>query len=277
MGYRIAYDPQSCINCYSCMVQCAVENRVRLERETGWGPERTMNMSLDYLYYLTPVPREVGTYPETRCITEFHHCQHCENAPCARACPADTIEVRHNGLVVIHEEGCIGCQSCVEACPWDVPKYNPATNKVYKCLGCYDRVDAGMEPACVSACPSVALFAGEEEDVVAEAKQRAAHYQETFGKEFIAYGTDKVSNDVGHTGWVTVAPKDDAGHYGLKDNPSATPLNVRNATATLAGFGTLGLVGMVGVHFLHWLAKRKDINAQNDTATTKQALEDTRP
>ena len=121
MGYRIAYDPQSCINCYTCMVQCAVENRVHLERETVLGPERTLNMELDYLYYLTPIPRETGSYPNARRITEFHHCQHCENAPCAKACPADTIEVRPNGLVVIHEEGCIGCQSCVEACPWDVP------------------------------------------------------------------------------------------------------------------------------------------------------------
>ena len=265
MGYRIAYDPQSCINCYTCMVQCAVENRVRLERETGWGPERTLNMALDHLYYLTPVQHESGTYPNARRITEFHHCQHCENAPCAQACPADTIEVRTNGLVVIHEEGCIGCQSCVEACPWDVPQYSPASNKVYKCVGCYDLVEAGMEPACVTSCPSVALFAGEEEEVVTEAKQRAEDYQKTFGQEFIAYGTEKVSVDVGHTGWVTVAPKEDAEQYGLKENPTATTLNVREATSMIAGVGTLGLVGAVGVHFMHWLGKRKRDLGTDDT------------
>jgi formate dehydrogenase iron-sulfur subunit len=257
MGYRIAYDPQSCINCYTCMVQCAVENRVRLERETGWGPERTLNMALDHLYYLTPQQHETGSYPNARRITEFHHCQHCENAPCAKACPADTIEVRPNGLVVIHEEGCIGCQSCVEACPWDVPQYNPTSNKVYKCVGCYDRVEVGMEPACVASCPSVALFAGEEEEVVAEAKQRAEQYHKSFGQEFIAYGTDKVSDDVGHTSWVTVAPKEDAEQYGLKENPKSTTLNVREATSVIAGVGTIGLVGAVGVHFMHWLSKRK--------------------
>lgn len=263
MGYRIAYDPQSCINCYTCMVQCAVENRVRLERETGWGPERTLNMELDHLYYLTPVPRETGTYPNARRITEFHHCQHCENAPCAQACPADTIEVKSNGLVVIHEQGCIGCQACVEACPWDVPQYNPASNKVYKCVGCYDRVEAGMEPACVSSCPSVALFAGEEEQVVAEAKQRATQYQSAFGKDFLTYGTEKVSDDVGHTGWVTIAPTEDAESYGLKDNPKSTTLNVRKATATVTGVGSIAVLGVVGAHFVHWLSKRrKDVTAE---------------
>jgi formate dehydrogenase iron-sulfur subunit len=263
MGYRIAYDPQSCLNCYTCMVQCAVENRVRLERETAWGPERTMNMALDHLYYLTPIPQESGTYPNARRITAFHHCQHCENAPCAQACPAKTIEVRHNGLVVIHEEGCIGCQACVEACPWDVPTYNSATNKVYKCVGCYDRVDAGMEPVCVAACPSVALFAGEEEAVITEAKTRAADYQKFYDKEFVTYGTEAVSDDVGHTGWVTVAPRDDAEAYGLKANPKATTLKVREAAATVTGIGTVGVVGVASVHFVHWLSQRKrDVAAQ---------------
>lgn len=275
MGYRIAYDPQSCINCYTCMVQCTVENRIRLERETGLGPERSMNMKLDHLYYLTPVQHELGTFPDARCVTEFHHCQHCENAPCAQACPANTIEVRPNGLVVIHEEGCIGCQSCVEACPWDVPKYDPATNKVYKCVGCYDRVEAGMEPACVSSCPSVALFAGEEQEVVAEANKRAEQYQEAYGQEFIAYGVDKVSEDVGHTGWVTIAPKEDAEQYGLKDNPQSTTLTVRKATAMFAGVGTIGMVGVVGAHFMHWLSKRKNDVAsdESDRSTESQHKE----
>lgn len=258
MTYRIAYDPQSCINCYTCMVQCGVENRVRIERETGIGPERTDNMDLPHLFYLTPVPREFGTFPNARRITEFHHCQHCENAPCAQACPTKTIEVRPNGLVVIHEEGCIGCRTCVEACPWDVPKLDPVTNKAYKCVGCYDRVEAGMEPACVSACPSVALFAGEAEEVAEEANKRAAEYAEVYEKEFIAYGTDKLSNDVGKTGWVTIAPKEDAELYGLIDNPTATTMKVREVAAKVAGIGTIGAVGAVGAHFVHWLGKRKE-------------------
>ncbi len=257
MGYRIAYDPQSCINCYTCMVQCSVENRVRLEREQGIGAERSMTRTLEHLIYLTPVAHESGTYPSARRITEFHHCQHCEQAPCAQACPADTIEVRPNGLVVIHEEGCIGCQSCVEACPWDVPKYNPATNKVYKCVGCFDRVEAGMRPACVSACPSVALFAGEQDEVIAEAQARARHYSETRGGAYLAYGAEAVSEDVGHTGWITIVPKDDAETYGCKTDPRTTPLKVRQASANLAGFGSLGMLGIVGAHFLHWLSHRR--------------------
>lgn len=166
------------------------------------------------------------------------------------------------------------CPRCGSTPTRDVPKYNPTSNKVYKCVGCYDRVEAGMEPACVASCPSVALFAGEEEDVAAEAKARAEHYHKTFGQEFVTYGTEKVSEDVGKTGWVTVAPKEDAEQYGLKDNPTSPTLNVRKATSMIAGVGTIGLVGAVGVHFMHWLGKRKQDVGEKDTAQPDKQREE---
>ena len=128
-----------------------------------------------------------------------------------------------------------------------------------------------MEPACVSSCPSVALFAGEEKDVVSEAKRRAEEYAKTYEQDFIAYGTDSVSRDVGYTGWVTVAPKADAEAYGLKENPKSLTLKVRDATATFAGIGTLGVAGAVGVHFLHWLGRRKKTLSEDSKRPSVQS------
>ena len=111
--------------------------------------------------------------------------------------------------------------------------------------------------------------------MVAEAKKRADHYHKAFGQEFVAYGTEKVSEDVGHTAWVTVAPKEDAEQYGLKENPTSTTLNVRQATSMIAGVGTIGLVGAVGAHFIHWLGKRKgELGAEDEPQADTTREED---
>src|SRR2546430_16331305 len=53
---------------------------------------------------------------------------------CLRACPADGAIVQYsNGIVDFNQENCIGCEFCVSGCPFNIPKFNPTTKKVYKC------------------------------------------------------------------------------------------------------------------------------------------------
>lgn len=88
------YDTQSCLRCFSCMVNCGVENRVRLQRDGNRHLERTAAQPLPHLNNLTPRTTEIGSYPDARRITEFHHCNHCENAPCLQICPSRAIVKR---------------------------------------------------------------------------------------------------------------------------------------------------------------------------------------
>ena len=64
--------------------------------------------------------------------------------------------------IVIDQDECIGCEACIEACPWHIPVFNKATNTVMKCDFCMDRVDAGLKPACVTACTTHALSFSEK-------------------------------------------------------------------------------------------------------------------
>ena len=168
MRYLNMYDSISCLNCLACMSACSMENRMRMERDEGITIERGVNEYLPRSYYLRPWRREVGEFPNARLLVAFEHCRHCEFAQCLIHCPAEAIERRPTGQVVINASACIGCRTCRDACPFNIPFYDKQTGKAGKCIGCYDRVEAGMKPACVSACPSEALISGPEDEVIAE-------------------------------------------------------------------------------------------------------------
>ena len=82
-------------------------------------------------------------------------CRHCEDAPCANVCPSGAIS-RVNGAVYVEQALCIGCKSCMLACPFGAMQVTMENERVeaQKCDLCLHR-EAG--PACVEACPTSAL------------------------------------------------------------------------------------------------------------------------
>ncbi len=256
--YAICYDSQACLRCFTCAVSCSVENRVRLAKTNSMAIENGVNTALPQLNYLYPIQREYGKYPKSYKITELHHCMHCENSPCANNCPSKAIERRAGGQVVIHQDRCVGCRTCQDACPFDVPVYDKTSNSSYKCIMCYDRVESGLQPACVGSCIGDSLFSGSRDEVVAKAKARAKQYSEQFGKEYIVYGADKINEYVGRCGWMTIVAADEMEKYGLPKNPIRSSMVLRQTTKTF-GLGASAAVAIgAGSHFLYWLANRKE-------------------
>jgi Fe-S-cluster-containing dehydrogenase component len=66
-----------------------------------------------------------------------------------------------DGIVFVESDLCVGCKACITACPWGTPQWNPQTGKAVKCDFCMDRVDQGLEPACVTKCITKCLHFGE--------------------------------------------------------------------------------------------------------------------
>ena len=63
-------------------------------------------------------------------------CRACHQAPCARVCPTDALTLREGGGVKLKPELCIGCENCVEACPFGAVFWDQGTNKPQICIYC---------------------------------------------------------------------------------------------------------------------------------------------
>ncbi len=136
------FDLNRCIGCRSCYVACKAENRTPLR--TDWR---------------LVIERQRGTYPEV--IREFVSvtCNHCREPACLKACPVPGAIIRRpqDGAVLIDQDKCIGCRYCMFACPYGAPRIDTQTNRVGKCTLCVHRLDVGLQPACVTACPTDAI------------------------------------------------------------------------------------------------------------------------
>ena len=147
MRYGFVIDHRKCIGCHACTVACKSENEVPLGTFRTW---------VKYI--------EKGEYPDTRRFFSVMRCNHCDDAPCITICPVTALFRRPDGIVDFNGDRCIGCKSCMQACPYDALYINPNTNTAEKCNYCAHRVEARLEPACVIVCPVEAIISGDMDD-----------------------------------------------------------------------------------------------------------------
>jgi Fe-S-cluster-containing dehydrogenase component/formate-dependent nitrite reductase membrane component NrfD len=155
-------DQTRCIGCHACSTACKSENQVPL------GVHRT------YVKYV-----DVGRFPQARRAFQVTRCNQCAEPPCVYACPTSAMHQRPDGIVDFDKRVCIGCKACIAACPYDAIFINPDDHSAEKCNFCAQRLDVGLEPACVVVCPTEAIVVGDLND-------GASRVSEAVGREAVA-------------------------------------------------------------------------------------------
>jgi tetrathionate reductase subunit B len=144
--YAFVIDVARCIDCRACLVACSVENKVPMDHTRIWVHDQQVQ----------------GEWPNLSRIFVPYNCMHCDNPPCTQVCVSGaTYKEAGSGLVLVDQEACIGCGYCVEACPYGVRYIDQKRGVVDKCNACVQRLEVGLEPACVATCVGKARMFGD--------------------------------------------------------------------------------------------------------------------
>lgn len=148
-GQQYAFDVNldTCTGCKACVTAC--HNVNGLDDGESF---RTVGL----LKGATPPRHGLPAQPFLQTVTTA--CHHCVDPACLNGCPTNAYEKDLFTGIVAHIEGrCLGCGYCTWTCPYEVPRFNSVRGVVRKCDMCRDKLAAGREPACVSACPNGAI------------------------------------------------------------------------------------------------------------------------
>lgn len=184
--YGFVIDTTRCVGCNLCSMACKVENN--LPDGMWW------NRACTDLGETERVPK--GEWPDNLSLSFMTvACQHCDEPACVEVCPTGaTYKDPDTGVVCQDTEVCIGCRSCMAACPYqtvrsfveeepqhflDFPVGNvnaPAhhQNTVEKCTMCWQRVSEGERPACADVCRTLARWWGDFDDPESEVSKLIA-------------------------------------------------------------------------------------------------------
>ncbi len=205
-NWAMVIDQERCIGCWTCAVGCKEINNEPLgfwwNRILTAAPGEVTGQRLDAL--ANPASDDIdvphGVFPQVEMAYLPVACQHCDEAPCVKACPVDATFKRDDGTILIDYERCIGCRYCVAACPYGVRVFNwgdakrdpdftvgygrdyrtdgrlvftpeRPTGVVEKCTLCVERIDNGEQPFCVDICPTGARVFGDLNDRSSEVSQ----------------------------------------------------------------------------------------------------------
>jgi len=159
--YGIVFNLATCTRCRACMVACKTEHQILTGKHNGHEYHR-----IKVLEY------EIGKYPKVKRVFAPILCMECEKAPCIEVCPlSDAIYRRADGIIVVDKDKCIGCKYCMKVCPYDALYFNEENRIVDKCDFCTNRLDQGLEPACVTTCMNKAIIFGDLDDPDSEASK----------------------------------------------------------------------------------------------------------
>jgi formate dehydrogenase iron-sulfur subunit len=237
-------DTSVCIGCKACEVACKEWNSVPEDgiALTGMSYDNSVGLGADTWRHVAFIEQRkpvAGGQDQFRWLMASDVCKHCTHAACLDVCPTGALFRTEFGTVVVQEDVCNGCGYCVPACPYGVIDRRQDDGRAWKCTLCYDRLGAGLEPACAKACPTESIQFGPLDELRDRAAARVTQLHAAGVADARLYGQDP-GDGVGGDGAFFLL-LDEPEVYGLPPDPVVTTRDlpamwrrVGAAAATLA-------------------------------------------
>ena len=239
------YDDSKCTACRGCQLACKQWNGLKAGQTEHTGTYQNPPALQPNTFMIIHFQDYVAPEGDVRWLFRKEACMHCTNAACVTVCPSGALHYNKEfGTVSMDREKCIGCKECMSACPFEVPKYDKETEKVFKCDMCETRITNKMTPACIKACPTGALKWLDKEEAVKTAEDRV----QQLGGDANVYG-DKL---VGGTHMMYVLKEKPEVYDGIKKDPKV-PFTLTIWKSWLKPLSLLGAGGVIGGAFLHYI------------------------
>ena len=136
---RIYVNKKWCLGCHLCEYYCAFAN----------SGESDMAVAL----------RDVKINPRIRIeerngVSFAVGCRHCEEPLCVKSCITGALSI-HDGVIQVDQDKCVGCYTCIMACPYGAVMPSDDGSVIQKCELCLN--NSTGSPACVKGCPNQAI------------------------------------------------------------------------------------------------------------------------
>jgi len=255
----VIVDSRRCIGCKGCQIACKAWNKLPAEQTKVSGGEYTNPTYFSPITWKIVHFKEIGDYDNNQPGTGglkwrmlADNCKHCLEPGCVSVCPSGALWKRSDGPVLYDVDRCIGCGYCEMACPWGIPNFDEEIHSIRKCTMCFDRIDQGLEPACVATCPTDAL-----QFMTLEEAQKVAREAEAEG--LYTYGL----SEVGGTSWIYISDVPFS-EFGLQDYEAITQKGFE--TGMLTRFAGIGLfVGGALIAAVKLYAERRETIAKEES------------
>ncbi len=173
MSKSFFIDTTLCTACRGCQVACKQWHDLPAEVTENRGTyQNPADLSFD-TYKLVRM-NEVVIGGQLKWLFFPDQCRHCLEAPCLETAgdPAAIYYDEPSGAVIYTAATKnLDPAEIIESCPYNIPRQAP-DGTLAKCDMCFDRVAAGMLPACVKTCPTGAMNFGERAEMLELAKNR---------------------------------------------------------------------------------------------------------